>query len=58
MLTDDEEPQTIPLDEALQEHPGETRQVDCKQNDIPAVLHYLKLLGMGALRFQGTSIQT
>ena len=47
ILTNDEEPQTIPLDEALEEHPGDTRLVDCKQDEIPAALHYPRLLGMG-----------
>ena len=46
ILANDEEPHTIPLDEALQQHPGDTRQVDCKQDEIPAALHYPILLGM------------
>ena len=45
MLTDAEAPLSIPLDEALLEHPSETRHVDCKQEEIPAALYYPKLLG-------------
>ena len=36
---------TLPLDEALYEYPGETSQADCGQDEIPAALHYPKLLG-------------
>ena len=45
ILTNADAKHTLPLDEALHEYPGETRQSDCKQDEIPAALHYPKLLG-------------
>ena len=49
ILTDAEAPHSIPLDEALLEHPGNTRQLDCKQDEIPAALHYPKLPGKSGI---------
>ena len=45
MLTDVGGEHTLPLDDALYEHPGETRQTDCRGDEIPAALHYPRLLG-------------
>ena len=45
ILTDVEVEHTLQLNDALYEHPGETRQTDCKQDEIPAALHYPRLLG-------------
>ena len=48
ILTNPEAPYTIPVDEALQDNPGETKLVYCKKDEnteVPAALHYPKLLG-------------
>ena len=45
ILTDADTEHTLLLDDALYEHPGETTQTDCKEDKIPAALHYPRLLG-------------